>query len=211
MPYSDVSGLTPNHLLYPRWEHCRVSDAQIPMNSQQYHTKFIAEYQSFCDALEEEFLHVLQSNESRFREAYFARHKQQASHITAQTGDLVTWFEANVRKLGVIETIISHNSCLIRTSRGQRIKRMISSLTPVLCARINRYFIIIDNNNALDHFTVYCQLIFSYANVFQSGFIRVVDFTVFSLFLIATHESFWSCHKTLTISASVLQLSLIHI
>ena len=64
MPYSDVSGLTPNHLLYPRWEHCRVSDAQVPMNSQQYHTKFIEEYQSFCDALEEEFLHVLQSNES---------------------------------------------------------------------------------------------------------------------------------------------------
>ena len=115
MPYSDVSGLTPNHLLYPRWEHCRVSDAQVPMNSQQYHTKFIEEYQSFCDALEEEFLHVLQSNESRFREKYFARNNKQASHITAKTGDLVTWFEANIRKLGVIESITSHNSCIIKT------------------------------------------------------------------------------------------------
>ena len=65
--------------------------------------------------------------------------------------------------------------------------------------------IIIINKNALGHFTLYCQLIFSYANVFQSGFIRVVDFTMFSLFPIAKPESFLSYYETWTISASVSQ------
>ena len=92
----------------------------------------------------------------------------------------MTWFEANIRKLGVIESLTSQNSCIIRTSRGQKIKRMISSLTPVLCARINRY-LIKNSNNALDHFTLNCQPTYSYANVFQSGLLGMVDFTVFLL------------------------------
>ena len=50
----------------------------------------------------------------------------------------------------------------------------------ILCAHVNRY-LIRNINNALGHFTSNYQLSYSYANVFQSGFLRMVDVTVFLL------------------------------
>ena len=110
-------------------------------------------------------------------------------HIAAISGDLVIWFAATILKLGVIESIMSYNGCAIRYSYGQRIKRMVSNLTPILCNRVR--YLIKNINNALGHFTSNHKPSSSYANVFQSGFLKMVVAIMFLLLPVFRNSTYF--------------------
>ena len=86
----------------------------------------------FC---QEELLSCLQAKEAKYRLKYHKQNKGKLTDLEVALGDLVQVSEnGNKTRLGVVEEILSDSTVRLRTMRGD-IKRLKTSLQPVLCLR----------------------------------------------------------------------------
>ena len=97
----------------------------------------------FC---QEELLSCLQAKEAKYRLKYHKQNKGKLTDLEVALGDLVQISENGSKtRLGVVEEILSDSTVRLRTMRGD-IKRLKTSLQPVLCLR-PRNRCVIDINN----------------------------------------------------------------